>query len=195
MKIRNVQIYGLENAIRCSKFPMSIDTENLDSTMTNRVISLGNARQGSGHDTYLKGVIVQFDLTFSNKAWVEAERYHWFDFISSQSTMHKITKMNIKEQCNKYVDDRIIQIVQDKVDEYNSIEPKDRESEYSKNLYLNVLYNIPSGFELTAGITTNYLQLKTIYNQRKYHRLPEWREVCKWVESLEMFRELCLANN
>ena len=50
--------------------------------------------------------------------------------------------------------------------------------------YLKVLYNIPTGFKLTAAMTTNYRQLKTIYAQRRTHRLPEWREFCKWIETL-----------
>lgn len=40
------------------------------------------------------------------------------------------------------------------------------------------------GLRLTARITTNYRQLKTIYQQRKNHRLPEWRAFCAWIETL-----------
>ena len=61
--------------------------------------------------------------------------------------------------------------------------------------YLIVLYNIPTGFELTARMTTNYRQLKTIYFQRKSHKLPEWREFCHWIETLPMFKELILDEN
>jgi hypothetical protein len=50
--------------------------------------------------------------------------------------------------------------------------------------YLRLLYNIPVCFKLTAGMTTNYQQLKTIYQQRKTHRLPEWKAFCKWIETL-----------
>ena len=45
-------------------------------------------------------------------------------------------------------------------------------------------FKVPSGMELTARMTTNYRQLKTIYRQRKDHRLPEWREFCRWLETL-----------
>lgn len=43
-------------------------------------------------------------------------------------------------------------------------------------------------------MSTNYRQLKTIYHQRKKHRLPEWRSFCEWIETLPMFKELCLGN-
>ena len=53
-----------------------------------------------------------------------------------------------------------------------------------KEDYLRLLYSNPCGFKLTARLTTNYRCLKTIYSQRKNHRLPEWREFCKWIETL-----------
>lgn len=199
MKVENVQVYGLEESIRRAKFPMSVDVDSLNHDITQGIITLGKSSVGSGHDNFLNGIVVQFDLTFSNKAWVEAERYHFFDFVSSQSTMHRITQFKLKDQCNKYVDSRIIDIVQEKIDEYNRLKELDKEShsdsrtELLKELYLEILYNIPSGFELTAGMTTNYRQLKTIYHQRKTHRLPEWREFCAWIETLPKFKEICLG--
>ena len=178
---------------------MSVDTGSLNEELTPGIINLGKSAIGSGHDNFLNGIIVQFDLTFSNKAWPEMQRYHFMDFVSSQSTMHRITQFKLKTQCNKYVDSRIIDIVQEKIDEYNRLKELDKESRSDsrtgllKQLYLEILYNIPSGFELTAGMTTNYRQLKTIYHQRKTHRLPEWREFCAWIETLPKFKEICLG--
>src|SRR5699024_9395007 len=150
----------------------------------------------------LKGIIVQFDLTFSNKAWVELQRYHFIDFVSSQSTMHKITKFDIKQQCNRYVDPRIIDIVQDKINEYNRLNELNETNAFSKErqdimneLYLEILYNVPSGFQITAGMTTNYQQLKTIYQQRRHHLLPDWKIFCDWCETLPLFKELCIDRN
>jgi hypothetical protein len=155
---------------------MSVDTSKCTEEPTNTTNNLAMCKIGTGHDNFLNGVIVQFDLTFSNKAWVELQRYHFIDFISSQSTMHRITKFDLSQSYNEYVDERIIEIMQELVDRYNQTQDKDD--------YLRVLYSNPSGFELTAGMTTNYRQLKTIYHQRKNHRLPEWREFCAWVEKL-----------
>lgn len=185
MRVENVKVYGLENAIRVSKFPMAVNTETLTSEITSNTKAMGSCEQGTGHDQYTTGIIVQFDLTFSNKAWVEAERYHFFDFISSQSTMHRAAKFDIASQCNEYVTDATI-------DEVNRLKEIYLQTN-SKEDYLRLLYNLPSGFQLTAGMTTNYRQLKTIYHQRKFHRLPEWREFCKWIETLPKFKELILG--
>ena len=182
--VSNVKVFGFEDSVKASKYPMSVDIDKCTEEITPRVIALGQCERGTGHDQFLTGVIVQFDLTFTLKAWTEAERYHFLDFVSSQSTMHRITKFDIGKQCNEYVDEVIINRLQELIDEYNN--------DSTPENYLRVLYNIPTGFTLTARMTTNYRQLKTIYHQRKTHRLPEWREFCKWCETLPYFMEVCV---
>ena len=176
MKIDNVKVYDLEECLKASKYPMSTDTESANSDMTKTIINLAQSGKGEGHDQFMTGIRVNFDLTFTVKAWTEAERYRFLEFVSSQSTMHRISKFDLSKQYNEYVDPRIIEIMNELKDKYN--QTKDPED------YLRLLYSNPCGFELTARMTTNYRALKTIYSQRKTHRLPEWREFCKWVETL-----------
>lgn len=185
MVISNVHVYGLENAVRGSKFPMAVDIDKLNCEIVPTTIKLGNSEAGSGHDQFITGVLVQFDLTFTVKAWTEAERYHFLDFISSQSTMHRISQFDLDNQYSEYTDKRMIAIMNELKDKYNETnDPED---------YLRLLYSNPCGFKLTAAMTTNYRQLKTIWKQRHTHRLPEWREFCKQIEELPYFKELCLG--
>ena len=197
MKVENVKVYDLEESLHASGYPLRTTTnwEEAEEATLKRAKNLSHAADWVGaHDQFLTGILVSFDLTFSNKAWVEAERYRFLSFVSSESTMHRITKFNLKEQCNRYVDARIIDIVQRKIDEYNrlsSLEGQDKEREsQKKELYLEILYNIPAGFELTARLTTNYRCLKNIWRQRRDHRLPEWREFCEWIETLPYAKDL-----
>lgn len=182
--ITDTKVYGLDESIRRAKYPMSTDTSILNSDITKGIVALASCEKGTGHDQWLSGVLVQFDLTYTVKAWTEAERYNWLTFISSQSTMHRIAQFDLDNQYNEYTDPRSIAIVKELVETYN--ETKNPED------YLRVLMSNPCGFKLTAGMTTNYRQLKTIYAQRKTHRLPEWREFCAWIETLPRFKELCL---
>ena len=177
--VKNAVVYGLDESIRRAKFPMAVSTKNIDTTLTKGIEALALSPQGQGHDNFLNGIVVQFDLEFTVKAWTEAERYHFFDFVSSQSTMHRITKFE-GDKYISYVDKRIQLIMEEKIREYNEMEEGPDRAEK----YLEILYSNPCGMKLTAGMTTNYRQLKTIYAQRKTHRLPEWREFCKWVETL-----------
>lgn len=172
----NTKVYGLDEAIIRSKYPKSIDVSELNGEVTPGILALAQSDMGEGHDNFLNGIVVQFDLTYTIKAWTEAERYHFLDFISSQSTMHKIALFDIAKQCCKYVTENTIAEVNRLKDIYNSNPTPEN--------YLYLLYNVPTGFKLTAGMTTNYRQLKTIINQRSFHRLPEWPLFCKWVKSL-----------
>ena len=194
--VKNVEIYGLNESIKASKYPMAVDTEKCTDEITNTTRKLGNVPTGTAHDNFLKGAIVQFDLTMTPKMSVELARYHFIDFVSSQSTMHKITKFNLDESYIEYVDKRCVDVIKELVDEYNNLpEPfEEKDIAYKQHLYLRILYSNPCGMLLTARMTTNYLQLKTIYQQRRYHRLPEWQEFCKWCENLPHFKELCIDN-
>lgn len=208
MKIENVKVYDLEESLAAARYPMIADLEIIDlesedekAHSLERGAQLAHAK-GGGHDQFLTGVRIAFDLTFSNKAWVEAERYRFLEFVSSQSTMHRITKFNLSKQYNEYVDKRVIAIMEEKLDDYNNLikiiknTPKDEKillenlENLRKQKYLELLYTNPAGFELTARLTTNYRCLKNIYQQRKNHRLPEWREFCEWIETLPYAKEL-----
>ena len=206
MKLENIKVYDLEESLVASGYPMrtNLTSREPDEKDIKRGLALTKASNGYGaHAQWLTGVRVAFDLTCTNKMWVEAERYRFLEFVSSQSTMHRITKFNLSDQYNKYVDPRAIAIMEDKKGQYNALSmiletaqnDKAREEirEAMREKYLEMLYTNPAGFELTARLTTNYRCLLNIYIQRHDHRLPEWREFCAQLLELPMFRELVEA--
>ena len=203
--VSNIRIYDLDECFHASGYPMRTSTEweEARESELKRGVNLSQAADWQGaHDQFLTGIRVSFDLTFTNKAWVEAERYRFLEFVSSQSTMHRITKFDLRNQYNEYVDPRIIEIMEEKVAQHNKLltelaqTPTDDEynRERLKNLitqkYLEILYSNPAGFMLTARLTTNYRCLKNIWRQRRNHRLPEWRAFCTWIETLPYAKEL-----
>ena len=201
--VSDCHVYDLDESVRASKYPMAVDHNKTNSEITDRTKSLGRTGMGEGHDNFLSGIVVNFDLTITNKMWVEAERYHFFQIVSSQSTMHRISKIGEnRNNFDSHVDSRTLSILNEKIAEYNRLSslstPDDlnvtqKRDELLKEAYLDILMNVPAGLKLTARISTNYRQLKTIYYQRKNHRLPEWRKFCNWMETeLPHFKELCL---
>lgn len=201
--VSDCHVYDLDESVRASKYPMAVDHNKTNSEITDRTKSLGRTGMGEGHDNFLSGIVVNFDLTITNKMWVEAERYHFFQIVSSQSTMHRISKIGEnRNNFDSHVDTRTLSILNEKIEEYNRLcglsTPDDlnirqEREELLKEAYLDILMNVPAGLKLTARISTNYRQLKTIYYQRKNHRLPEWRKFCNWMETeLPHFKELCL---
>lgn len=211
--VDNARIYDLQECLIAAGYPMRTTTPHLelatpDDADIKRCAKLSKATtiSNQAHDQFLTGIRVSFDLHCSNKMWVEAERYRFLEFVSSQSTMHRITKFDIDKQYNIYVDDRIVDIMKEKVKNYNRLETErdrlramkdpqaDMVSQEMVHKYLEILYSNPAGFELTARMTTNYRCLKNIYKQRKDHRLPEWREFCRWIETLPYAHELILCD-
>ena len=182
MKVTNWKVYDLDESVIASGYPMRTELEpkDVDESDIGRATKLANAN-GGGHNQFLSGILVSFDLTCSNKMWVELERYRFITFVSSQSTMHRIAKFDLSQSYNEYVNPGIIQIME--------LLKKNYEENPTPENYLNLLYSNPAGFELTARLTTNYRCLRNVYAQRKNHRLPEWREFCNWVESLPYAKE------
>ena len=197
VKVDNARVYGLDESIIASGYPMQTYTVDLDELeiLDEEVITkkdlkrakhLGNAVPGSGHDCFLKGIIVQFDLQVPEYIWRQLDRYHFIDYISSQSKMHRITRIDLDSVCNRYVYDEVKEILKSIIDKYEA----ETDTDKKKELFNEIIANTPSGLMLTARMTTNYLQLKSIINQRSNHKMQEWRYLCDWFKSLPMFEEL-----
>jgi hypothetical protein len=200
--LSNIRVYELAESIYASGYPMMVEipqgeewqrevdkvAEDIklgrENPHVKRAIKLANSK-GGGHDQFLTGILVSFDLTLTNKMWVEAERYTFLNFVSSQSTMHRITQMNIKGMCSEQVDQRCIDVLNEKIDKYNQTK--------SLEDFQEVLDNIPSGFTLTARMTTNYRCIRNMYHQRKTHRNFWWRAFCKQADELPMARPLIMG--
>ena len=188
-KIENTEVYGIEKAAVNSgnSFRTTIrTTDDLNEKDWTRCKKLGSVEPGSGHDSFLNGCLVTMDVTAPLYWWKQAQRYHWLEFISSQSTMHCVLKFKIKEQCVEEVDERIINVVEELINDYNTEEDLDKK----KIIWRKVIASLPCGFCLGATLTTNYRQLKTICKQRKGHPLKEWKTFIDWCHTLPHFDEL-----
>ena len=188
--IGKTEVYGLEFAVKASGNPMRTVLNREENTEKDylRAVKLGTTRGGEGHDNYLKGIVVEFDITAPLYWWKQAQRYHFFEYVSSQSTMHCLLKFDISAQCVEETNKDVLKLVEKIKDEYNLIPDSEKELKYKK--WRELVASTPCGFCLGATMVTNYQQLKTMYNQRKEHKLVEWHEFCKWCESLPKFIEL-----
>ena len=205
IKVDNVRIYGIEESIIASGYPMQTETFNMNEINLKdkdlkRAMHLGNAVAGSGHDCFAKGITVLFDLQVPEYIWRQLDRYHFIDYVSSQSKMHRILKMDIDKACNKYVTETSINLLNYLIEEYNKInndtdfKVKLRNGEVvtsKEDVFNMIIANTPSGIMLTARMTTNYLQLKSIVNQRSNHKMQEWRLLCDYFKTLPMFDLVC----
>ena len=198
MEIKNVRVYGLEESMIRSGYPMRagepedfhiklyrtqiLEDEYDISKDIERSNKLAKTPNGSGHNNFLKGIIVQFDLKYPEYFSPQLQRYHWIDIVSSQSKMHKITGRKLtKDDFTESTLSESIEFTNHLIQIYQDCQQKDKDEYFSK-----IISNLPSGYMKWMGISTNYLQLKTIYLQRRHHKLKEWQEFCNWIETLPM---------
>lgn len=192
LQIDNWKVYDLkESVIACRNAmritPAQITDEEFNASMP-RAIILANSPSGSGHQTFLSGIRVSFDIKYPNYISPELQRYHWIDIVSSSSKMHRLSSMDMDTCFNKYVTDEIKEQMKRLVKKYN--ETKSYED------FMVMLSNCPQGIELFMRVSTNYLQLRTLYRQRKTHKLKEdWGEVCEFIEKLPYAKEFITGNN
>ena len=200
MEIKNTKIFGLEDSVERMGFPMRweepkdlkiINNCTWSSEKDDRLRKLGSVKSGTGHDNGLKGIIVQFDIKYPQYFTPQLQRYNWIDIVSSQSKMHTLLKReSIADSCNEYVDEFVL----DRIDNLLDIYKKAEDPLEKKVLFKRIISSLPMGFELWMGISTNYLQLKTIYHQRRNHKLEEWQVFCDWIEGLTYFKSHILGD-
>lgn len=191
-KIFNVNVYGIREALIRATYPMqtmvnqdmSIDRRSIDD-LIDLGSRLGHSPMSHGDDKFLRQIIVTFDVLAPRYWWQQFDTYG-FTVKNSQSSMHKAKSFDFDLHADSHVDEIILSLFKSYVHQY-VLNPSE------ENL-LKMKANMPEGICLAAGISTNYAQLKTIYYQRKNHRLPQWKEFCSWICSLPYAEKLGVVN-
>ena len=191
LEFYNVKVFNLKEAvISCRNAVRTELAEHTDEEFEKsleRAIKLSKLGGGSGHTSFRKGILVSFDMKYTQYITKQLQRYHWFEYDSSTSMMHRITKMDFSNCCNQYVLDDAKRMMQRLINEYQE------SPSYEKFMY--VISNCPMGTELYVHVTTNYEQLATMYRQRINHKLKEdYGNFRAMVESLPYAKELIINN-
>ncbi len=187
LSVKNIKVYDLEesviacrNAMRTE--PAEYTKEEFEKSLE-RAIKLANSPSGSGHQTFLSGIRVSFDLIYPNYISPELQRYHWIDIVCSSSKMHRLAKMDMDNCFNKYVTQESREQMKELVELYNNAPTYEN--------FMLLVSNCPQGIELFMRVSTNYLQLKTIVKQRANHKLKEdWGNFIDFVRTLPYAKEL-----
>ena len=153
---------------------------------------LSNA--GTEHRKYLRMMPVYVRITAPLYWWKEFDTYKVGTVANSCSTMHKIAEKEFTLEdfsCEHLMDFEEkgklrfspLGTVQNTIDELNDcrdlyLKTKD------KAYWWQLIQLLPSSYNQTRNVMLNYEVLANVYRQRKGHKLDEWREFCKWIESL-----------
>ena len=187
LSVKNIKVYDLEesviacrNAMRTE--PAEYTKEEFEKSLE-RAIKLANSPSGSGHQTFLSGIRVSFDLIYPNYISPELQRYHWIDIVCSSSKMHRLAKMDMDNCFNKYVTQESREQMKELVELYNNAPTYEN--------FMLLVSNCPQGIELFMRVSTNYLQIRTIVRQRANHKLKEdWGAFIDFARTLPYAKEL-----
>ena len=122
MEISNVKVYDLAESIIASGLPMqseydkrefSTDRNELeldmkcremleDNSHFKRACRLADNPAGSGHNNFLSGIVVSLNVTATNVWWMQLERYHFVQIVSSMSKMHRLREMLKANKLNAF---------------------------------------------------------------------------------------------
>lgn len=189
VEVANVNVYDLEKSVIACRnsmrtTPPEYTQEEFEKSLP-RAIKLAQTNSAMGEDNFLCGIRVAFDIKYPNYFTPELQRYHFLDIVSSSSKMHRLMQMDMNVCFNKYV-------LPERKAHMEFLIGKYKENP-SYEMFMTVLSNCPLGIELFMRCTTNYRALKTIYKQRKAHRLREdWGAFCKFIEELPYAKELII---
>jgi hypothetical protein len=188
--------WGKSDSHNCkqnSSFCMECECNKIGYRLGENDISLMQrlSNAGTEHRKYMRMMPVYVRITAPLYWWKEADTYKVGTVANSCSTMHKIAEKGFTlgdfsiEHLN---DDRSAELSNVEWlehlihhlnrDRLRFIETKD------KQYWWQMIQLLPSSYNQTRNVMLNYEVLANIYRQRKNHKLDEWREVCKWIESL-----------
>ena len=217
IEIENVETYGWKAAIRGMRNPMNswdksdsmpdeemmCDFEGEGGCFTpsasgyhigpndmKLMTTLKNA--GTDHGKFLRMIGVSLDITAPLYWWKEFDTYKVGTVANSCSTMHKIAaKEFVQDDFSKdhlFLESAVI--LAKIIDRLNFAREQYLITK-DKLWWWQMIQLLPSSYNQRRTVTLNYQVLRNMYAARKAHKLDEWLDFCKWVESLPYAELIC----
>ena len=153
-------------------------------------------KAGTDHRKFMRMIVVYVDVTAPLYWWKEFDTYKVGTVANSCSTMHKIHAK--KFELSDFSCEHLFHNVNDTetwldIDFFNVLDNtifylnKARElylKTHDKQYWWQMIQLLPSSYNQRRTVMLNYEVLANIYPMRKNHKLDEWRDFCKWIETL-----------
>ena len=204
IKFETNDVWGFEWAFKGMRNPMN-SWNNSDSDwlfqeigMNDLVLAKRLINAGSEHRKFLRQIYVSVDITAPMFWWFEYDTYKVGTTRNSCSKMHKIhikpflyndfTHEGIDEVTTDYPElKRIFRNYIETIEELRLLFNKTQEKKYWRAL----IEMLPEGYNMRATVTMTYENIYTMRQQRKGHKLDEWRiDFFNWSDELPHLKEL-----
>jgi len=156
-------------------------------------------RAGSDHSKFMRMITVTCDITAPMYWWKEMDTYKVGTVRNSCSTMHKICskELTLDDFSHEHLGaiaktmlENTVVFLNYCIDEYKKgalgalNEITGLECASQKDVWWQIIQLLPSSYNQRATWQANYAVLRNIYHARKNHKLDEWNEFRRWIESL-----------
>lgn len=160
-------------------------------------------KAGPEHRKFLRQIFISVDVTAPLYWWKEMDTYKLGTTANSTSTMHKLASTPITLDCFETDDMNIQKLALDdgEANIYHELEMninfleqlrlKYNETK-DKRYWKELVRWLPNGWLQTRTWTANYEVLRSIYHQRKGHKLTEWHQFCEWIALLPYAKQFII---
>ena len=210
IKFETNDIWGFEWAFKGMRNPMN-SWDKSDSNWLFQEIGendLALARKlinaGSEHRKFLRQIYVSVDITAPLYWWKEFDTYKIGTVANSCSTMHKIHEKEFtwddfscehlintdKYKETVFVEDNPTAMMDSIIICLNNCRDMFLETK-DKKYWWQIIQLLPSSYNQTRTVTMTYENIYTMRQQRKGHKLDEWRiDFFDWSDKLPHLKEL-----
>lgn len=214
IKVENIEVFGWEAALRGMRNPMNSwaksDTVFAGWDSSSPIIGENDLRlmknlrkAGTDHRKYLRMINVTMDITAPLYWWKEYDTYKVSTVANSCSTMHKIADKeftlddfsheHLRNETERHEALNNVDIMRDIIHHLNFSRKMFLETK-EKCYWWQMIQLLPSSYNQRRTAQLNYEVLLNMYHARKVHKLDEWVELCKVIETLPYFEDICLNN-
>ena len=143
------------------------------------------AAGGPVHAKYRRMIVVYVDITAPLYWWKEFDTYKVGTVANSCSTMHKIhaKEFTLDDFSHEHLLLNGLRVLKDTIVVLNGYREFYLRNK-SKLDWWQMIQLLPSSYNQKRTVMLNYEVLANMYHSRKDHKLDEWRDLCKWIESL-----------
>lgn len=189
INISNVEVHGIVRAIYSARNAMNSWNKS-DSDLENEILGKKDldlakklCKAGTDHRKFMRMIVVYADITAPLYWWKEFDTYKVGTVANSCSTMHKIADkeftlgdFSTEKMVNRYV----LNLVIEELNRLRKHYLEDKEKAY----WYSMIQLLPSSYNQRRTVMLNYEVLANIYKSRRNHKLDEWVEFCKIIETL-----------
>lgn len=184
IKIENLEVYGFEAAMRGMRNPLNSwhknDTSQNMIGQNDLQLLQQLCKAGESHRKVLRQMLVSFDITTALYFYKEFDQYKIGVTTNSTSTMHKLCSRQLTfDDFSFDTEDTMTKMI---IDNLNArISDYNEGMKQNKALWRSIIQLLPSAYNQTRTVTCNYEVILNMYQQRKNHKLKEWRDFCLYM--------------